>query len=129
MSTLTKPKEKIDLSNLTVKELEELSSKSQKEALRQKRIHAIQARRKVEAFARELGYSLKHLIEATGGFKGRTEPKDGTTPLPAPKLSHVIYRNPSDPTQVWHGRGRKPKWITAAVMNGADISSLKVRGS
>lgn len=35
------------------------------------------------------------------------------------------YRNPAN-GKTWAGRGRRPKWLTAALLNGADITAFLI---
>jgi len=60
-----------------------------------------EARAKVAAFARELGYSLVELVG--------TEGKAALAPAPAK------YRHPENPALTWSGRGRKPQWFVDAL--------------
>ena len=62
------------------------------------------ARAKVEAFARELGYSLAELVG--------TEKKIAHAPKPSK------YRHPENPALTWSGRGRKPQWFVEALAAG-----------
>jgi hypothetical protein len=59
-----------------------------------------EARTKVDAFARELGYSLAELVD------GDAKPKRASTP--------AKYRQPENPALTWSGRGAQ----TAAVCGG-----------
>ena len=36
------------------------------------------------------------------------------------------YRNPADSSQVWTGRGRKPRWVEAALKAGAKLESFAI---
>lgn len=50
--------------------------------------------------------------------------------IKAPKTSKqstvsVKYRNPSDPTQQWSGRGRHPAWVKAWIASGKNIEEAK----
>jgi DNA-binding protein H-NS len=71
-----------------------------------------EARAKVEALARELGYSLAELVE--------TETKS-SRPHVAAK-----YRHPENPALTWSGRGRKPRWLAKHINSGKDLSALAV---
>ena len=71
-----------------------------------------EARAKVEAFARDLGYSLAELV--------CTETK--TTRAPAP----AKYRHPENAAVTWSGHGRKPQWFTNHINSGKDPSDLAV---
>jgi DNA-binding protein H-NS len=60
-----------------------------------------EARAKVEAFARDLGYSLAELVG--------TETKTARAPAPAK------YRHPENTALTWSGRGRRPQWFVDAL--------------
>ncbi|MBC7140183.1 MAG: H-NS histone family protein [Defluviimonas sp.] len=70
------------------------------------------ARAKVEAFARDLGYSLAELVG--------TETK--TTRAPAA----AKFRHPENPALTWSGRGRKPQWFVEALAAGNTASDLAI---
>ena len=69
-----------------------------------------EARAKVEAFARDLGYSLAELVG--------TETK--TTRAPAP----AKYRHPENAAVTWSGRGRRPQWFVDALAVGKSKDDL-----
>jgi DNA-binding protein H-NS len=37
------------------------------------------------------------------------------------------YRNPSDPSETWSGRGKEPRWLTAALEAGHTIGEFVIR--
>jgi len=40
------------------------------------------------------------------------------------------YANPDDPSQVWSGRGRQPRWVTEKLASGLSLEDLSIgRGS
>ena len=71
-----------------------------------------EARAKVEAFARDLGYSLAELVG--------TETKTARAPAPAK------YRHPENPALTWSGRGRKPQWFVDALEAGKTAAELAI---
>lgn len=71
------------------------------------------ARTKVEAVAREMGYSLAELVG--------TDSKSKRAPV-APK-----YQHPENPAVTWSGRGRKPKWFVDALATGTTAGDLEIR--
>lgn len=71
-----------------------------------------EARAKVEALARDLGYSLAELVG--------TETKSSRAPATAK------YRHPKTPSLTWSGRGRKPQWVVEALEAGKTASDLTV---
>ena len=36
------------------------------------------------------------------------------------------YRNPNDPSETWTGRGKKPRWLTAALKAGHTIEEFVI---
>lgn len=48
----------------------------------------------------------------------------------APKEKKTVapkYRNPSDATQTWTGRGRKPKWVVEELATGGNLEDFLIR--
>ena len=80
-----------------------------------KALQSLDKRRKSEALeaakkaAGDLGFKLEDLLK-TG----------------AAKASLPKYANPENPEQTWTGRGRKPKWVTAALDSGKAIEDLAI---
>ncbi|UOA29926.1 Trans-acting regulatory protein HvrA (plasmid) [Pseudosulfitobacter sp. DSM 107133] len=72
-----------------------------------------EARAKVEAVARDLGYSLAELFG--------TETKSSRAPAAAK------YRHPENPALTWSGRGRKPQWFVDALAAGTTAGDLEIR--
>ena len=72
-----------------------------------------EARAKVEAFARDLGYSLAELVG----------PETKTARAPAPPK----YRHPENPALTWSGRGRRPQWFVDALTGGTTAGDLEIR--
>lgn len=70
------------------------------------------ARAKVEALARDLGYSLAELVGS--------ETKTSRAPAAAK------YRHPENPALTWSGRGRKPQWFVEALAGGKTAADLAI---
>ena len=70
------------------------------------------ARAKVEALARDLGYSLAELVG--------TETKSSRAPAAAK------YRHPENPALTWSGRGRKPQWFVEALSAGKAAEDMAI---
>ena len=62
--------------------------------------------------ARKMGYSLAELTGMSGA-----KPR---------KAVAAKYANPADPSQTWTGRGRKPKWVEAALAEGKSLDDLAI---
>ena len=71
-----------------------------------------EARAKVEALARDLGYSLAELVG--------TETKTARAPVAAK------YRHPENAALTWSGRGRKPLWFVDALEAGKTPGELAI---
>ena len=71
-----------------------------------------EARAKVEALARDLGYSQAELVG--------TETESSRAPAAAK------YRHPEILALTWSGRGRKPQWFVEALETGKTASDLAI---
>lgn len=99
-----------DLEALSLSELKKMQKDVAKAISTFEDRQKAEARAKVEAFARDLGYSLAELVG--------TETKSSRAPA-APK-----YRHPENPALTWSGRGRKPQWFVEALAVGQTAESL-----
>ena len=72
-----------------------------------------EARAKLEAEAKAMGFSLTELVEGKGKAKGRSQ-------------SLPKYRDPEDSSNTWTGRGRQPEWFKAAVKRGVAPESMEI---
>lgn len=102
----------VDLNTYSMKELKELQSQVAKA------ISGFEDRRKKEALseledkAREMGFSLAELT--------------GTVPTRKRSPAVAKYANPSDKTDTWSGRGRKPRWFSAALAAGRKPDDMAI---
>lgn len=102
----------IDLNSLSLKELKDLHSQVAKA------ITSFEQRKKQEALAaleekaRSLGFALTDLL-------GTTAPKSRKAVKPK-------YANPENSADTWTGRGRKPRWVEAALKAGKKIEDLLI---
>jgi DNA-binding protein H-NS len=39
---------------------------------------------------------------------------------------HPKYRNPAEPSETWAGRGKKPRWVVAALKKGKHLEDLRI---
>ncbi len=69
---------------------------------------------------RKYGVGLSHFKIALGESKKR---KQASKKLPP------TYRNPSNVTETWTGRGRKPRWLVAALEAGKTVEQCKIPSS
>ncbi|MEZ5777058.1 MAG: H-NS histone family protein [Paracoccaceae bacterium] len=103
---------KINLESMSLKDLRELKKQVDK------MIAGFEARKKREALdalevkAKSLGFSLAELV-GSSGVKRRKPAK--------PK-----YANPANKSETWTGRGRKPRWVEAALKSGKSLDDLAI---
>ena len=101
-----------NLEAMSLKELRQLQKDLAKAISTYEDRHKAEARAKLDAIAKEMGYSLADLIGAEGK----------TTRAPAV----AKYRHPENAALTWSGRGRKPKWFADHVNAGKDPSLLAI---
>lgn len=99
-----------DLEALSLSELKKLQKDIAKAISTYQDRQKAEARARVEALARDLGYSLAELFG--------TETKTTRGPVVAK------YRHPENSAITWSGRGRKPKWFTDSINAGKDPGDL-----
>ena len=72
------------------------------------------ARAELETKARELGFNLAELFTA--------EALEKRTRAPAT----AKYRHPENAAETWSGRGRQPRWFSAAIASGKTPEDLAI---
>lgn len=103
---------KIDLTSMSLKDLKDL----QKQVARQ--IEGFEERKKREALAaieekaKALGFSLNELV--------------GVSTVRKRKPAKPKYANPANKSETWTGRGRKPRWVEAALKAGKKLEDLAI---
>lgn len=102
----------MDLSKLSMTELKDLLEQAKKEEKNRTKSEVEAARNEIYAIAHRMGLPLNDLI-GTGIRK--------TTGKVA-----VQYRNPTNATEEWTGRGRQPKWIKELIASGLDLQTARV---
>ena len=102
-----------DLEALSLDELKKMQKEVTKAISTFEDRQKAEARVKVEALARDLGYSLAELVG--------TETKTARAPAAAK------YRHPENPALTWSGRGRKPQWFVEALAAGKTAENLAIR--
>jgi DNA-binding protein H-NS len=101
-----------DLEALSLNELKKMQKDIAKAISTFEDRQKAQARAKVEAFARDLGYSLAELVGA--------DTKTSRAPAAAK------YRHPENPALTWSGRGRKPQWFAEALSAGKTAEDMAI---
>jgi len=104
----------INIRNLNHSQLNELIQRAkarQEELVREK---ATKLRDKISALVKAEGFELDDVF---GGGAGRR----GVRRKVKPK-----YRNPADLSQTWTGRGKRPRWYSAALAAGKKEKDLLI---
>ena len=72
----------------------------------------------------------KQLVQIKGFSAPKRGRKPGRRPRKGPLSGRKVqakYRNPSDHSQTWAGRGHKPGWLTAALKSGKKLESFEIK--
>lgn len=101
----------MDLSKLSVLELNTLLAQIPKEIDRRQKEEKTKLLKELEAISSERGYTLSELIGAP--------PKKERVPTLGK------YHHPSTPELTWSGRGRQPKWVAEFLQNGGLLEQLQ----
>jgi DNA-binding protein H-NS len=119
-AALAKPMDKLDLDSMSLDELwlfheqitKVLSAKmiAQKHELEQ-RLHQLNS-----------GSGSEQTADLSPGRSNGSRPRR-KYPLVLPK-----FQNPSAPGETWSGRGKKPRWLVAALKAGSKIEEFEISG-
>lgn len=101
-----------DLSKMKLEELKQLRKDVEKAIASFQDRKRAEARKALEAVAKEHGMSLEDIVG------GRKKGKKAKAP--------AKYRNPANDDETWSGRGRQPAWFKDAVAKGKKPESLAI---
>jgi DNA-binding protein H-NS len=104
---------KISIDDLSIKELKQLQNDVAVALHNFEKRKKNEAKSALEATAREYGFKIEELIGGVNATKSKAKV--------APKYAH-----PENPELTWTGRGRKPKWVEAALATGKALSDLAI---
>jgi DNA-binding protein H-NS len=99
----------MDLSKLSVEELETLMRDAQAEIVARKEAERERVLQQVRELAASIGLSVEELLKLQRGGRGRAEAK---------------YRDPENPELTWSGRGKRPQWVSDALASGRTLADL-----
>lgn len=100
------------LDSMSIIELKQLQKDLNKAISTFEERQKAEARSKVEALAKDFGFSLSELLSS--------DKKGGRTPA-VPK-----YQHPENLALTWSGRGRKPQWFNEAIASGKNPEDLAI---
>jgi DNA-binding protein H-NS len=102
----------VNLEEMSLKELRQMQKDLAKAISTYEDRHKAEARAKLEAIAKEMGYSFAELI----GVEVKT--------TRAPAVAK--YRHPENAAVTWSGRGRKPLWFVESLEAGKAPEELAI---
>ena len=102
----------IDIRKLNHTQLNDLiqRAESRKSELNKERVAKV--REKVIAFAKAEGFTFDDLF--------------GSRVRKTRRGAKAKFRNPADHAQTWSGRGKRPRWLVAAVKSGRKIEEFRI---
>ena len=102
-----------NIDDLSLVELKDLRSRVDRAIAGYEDRKKREALSELEDTARKMGYSLAELT--------------GTQTVRKRKSVAPKYANPADLTDTWTGRGRKPRWVQAALDAGKSMDDLLIK--
>ncbi|MEY3974056.1 MAG: trans-acting regulatory protein [Pseudomonadota bacterium] len=102
----------MDLSHLSVAELNTLQNDITREIARRRKSEADSLVDEFRKRAAELGLSMEELVSS------KSTTKRG-------KVA-IKYRHPDDANLTWTGRGKRPRWVDAWLKSGQSIEQLAI---
>ena len=100
----------ISLDSLSIADLDKLKNTIDATIVNKKQSELVELRQEVDRLIDSSPFTLQEVLQAK----------------PARKPVKPKYRNPNDASQVWTGRGRKPRWIEDCLNNGMDLADLLI---
>lgn len=103
----------IDLKSLNYNQLGDLITRATARQRELGKERASKMREKINAMVKAEGLDIEDVLGRGGRGKTRAKVK--------PK-----YRNPADPSATWSGRGKRPRWYSAALAAGKKEKDLLI---
>lgn len=119
----------MDLSPLSMQELNRLQTQVEKEIARRNNVARRDLLKEIKKLADEKGVSLDDIMKEAGAAsaparkRGPAKKKAAATKKPGGKLP-VKFRNPANPAQGWSGHGRRPQWVLDWLTAGKPLEGL-----
>jgi DNA-binding protein H-NS len=104
----------IDLKSMNHNQLADLIARARARQAELVKEKAAKLREKINALVKAEGFGLDEVLGRSGGrgkARGKVKPK---------------YRNPADTGQTWSGRGKRPRWFSAALSAGKKEKDLLI---
>lgn len=110
----------IDISTLSVPELEALIEQAAALIESKKSQALTDAKAEIEKIAASTGLSVEELL----GLRAGKAPRKAAAGAKKPVADK--YRNPKDHTQTWSGRGKRPRWLQAMLDKGGKLENFLI---
>ena len=107
----------INLRNLNYSQLEELIQRARARQADLAKERASKLREKISAMVKAEGLEIGDVFGGSGARRGAVAVRRKVKPK---------YRNPADPAQTWTGRGKRPRWYSAALAAGKKEKDLLI---
>ena len=91
------------------------------EILKRQGTEAETLKTKLRNLASALGITIPDLLGLPQQVRDKEDKKQRK------KRQGKTYANPDDPTQVWHGLGKRPPWLTEKLDAGANLEDFQVK--
>src|SRR6185295_20189837 len=104
----------IDLSKLSIEELESLAKDIQTEVTNRREAERQRVLGQMRELAASLGLTLEEVVRLERSNKGSTGG------------GQAKYRHPNDPSLTWSGRGKRPAWVNEALAAGKSLDDFAV---
>ncbi|MGP9544179.1 H-NS histone family protein [Psychrobacter sp. AOP7-B1-25] len=101
----------IDLENLNVDELRAITENAQQLIAKKQHQRLYDAYMQFEQIAEDSSATIEEILKAGEKLE---------------KKRSIKYRNTSDHSETWTGRGRKPTWLVEALAAGRDIEDFAI---
>ena len=93
-----------NIENMSFAELTAMQARIERAKVEKQAAERIALRQKLTDMATEHGFDIRDLLDGRGkGKRGKVA---------------IKYRDPSNSANTWTGRGRMPRWMTAATKGG-----------
>lgn len=105
-----------DISNLSVEELKRLQIEAEA-LIASKKDQAVEdAYQQILEIADKVGLTIEQILEF-----GATKRKKSTRKSVEPR-----YRSKKNPSEIWTGRGKQPRWLVAELESGAKLEDFLI---
>src|SRR5262249_11355909 len=101
-----------ELERMNLRELQEHELKVRKALATAQDRNRVELRKKIETMVAEAGFKMSDIFAGRGGQRRTVAAK---------------YVTPDDPSETWTGRGRKPRWLTAKIQEGAKLERFLIK--